>query len=196
MTKKIFIWVGHPNTSSLCASLADNYQQGAQTAGAEIRRMNLSEMTLNAEAFKGYDGKRLALAPDLKEWQENLLWADHVLFVHPYWWAAMPAQAKAVLDQGLLPGFAFKYHDKGMGWDKLLKGRTGDAIITSDTPPWLDTIYYRKPGRRVIKNQVFDFVGIKPKAIVQFGSVKFNGSKNIPKWLDRATKMGAKAANG
>lgn len=194
MTKKIFIWVAHPNQSSLCASLADSYQTAAQTAGAEIRRMNLSEMSFGADTFKGYTGERAELAPDLKTWQENILWADHVLFVHPYWWAAMPAQAKAVLDQALLPGFAFKYHDKGMGWDKLLEGRTGDAIITSDTPPWLDTIIYNKPARRVIKNQVFSFVGIKPKNIVQFGSVKFNGGKNIPKWLKRSSDMGARAA--
>lgn len=116
MTKKIFIWVAHPNQSSLCASLADNYQQAAEIAGAETRRMDLSEMSFSMDTFKGYDGKRAALAPDLNTWQENMLWADHVLFVHPYWWAAMPAQAKAVLDQALLPGFGFKYHDKGMGW--------------------------------------------------------------------------------
>lgn len=81
-----------------------------------------------------------------------------------------------------------------MGWDKLLKGRTGDAIITSDTPPWFDTLYYGNPARRVIKNQVFDFVGIKPKTIIQFGSVIFNGQKNISKWLKRSSDMGAKAA--
>ena len=194
MTKKIFIWVAHPNPTSLCASLADNYQAAAQTTGAEIRRMNLSEMTFNTDTFEGYTGDQTALAPDLKTWQDNMIWADHILLVHPYWWASMPSKAKAVLDQALLPGFGFKYHEKGMGWDKLLKGRTGDAIITSDTPPWLDSLLYRKPGRRVIKNQIFDFVGIKAKTIVQFGSVKLNGKKRISSWLKRASDMGTIAA--
>ena len=100
---------------------------------------------------------------DLSEWQENLAWAEHVLIVHPYWWGGMPAKAKALIDRTLTPGFAFKYHDKGVTWDKLLSGRTADVVILSDTPPMLDTLLYRKPGRRVVTNQILGFCGIKTK---------------------------------
>jgi putative NADPH-quinone reductase len=173
--------------------LADAYQTGVERSGAEIRRMNLSDMSFDMN-FEGYGENAPALEPDLLEWQENVRWADHVFFVHPYWWAAMPTKAKAVLDRALTPGFGFKYHRKGVRWDKLLKGKTADAIITSDTPPLLDTLLYRKPARRVMKNQVLGFCGIEAKKIIQFGSVKTASAKKIENWIGRAERMGFEAA--
>ena len=56
---------------------------------------------------------------------------------------------------------------RGMMWDKLFEGKTADVIITADTPTWLDTVLSRKPARRVIKNQVLGFCGIKTKHCLQ-----------------------------
>lgn len=195
MAKRIFIWVAHPKAGSLNAALAARYAEGAKARGAEVRLMELSDMQFTAD-FGGYgaEQREATLAPDLQHWQDNVTWADHVLIAHPYWWGAMPARAKAVLDMALLPGFGFKYHARGLGWDKLLAGRTGDAIITSDTPPWLDTLIYRRPARRVMRNQVLKFCGIKPRSVVQIGSVKLAKDGQVDKWLARAQNMGAAAA--
>ena len=193
MTRKIFIWVAHPKAKSLCSSLADAYQAGAKAQGAEVRRMDLSDMKFDPH-YEGFGVKAPALEPDLLNWQENVAWADHLLIVHPYWWGAMPTTAKAVLDRALTSGFAYKYHGRGMGWDKLLKGRTADAFITSDTPPLLDTLLYRKAGRRVLGKQVLDFCGIKPKKMLQFGSVKLASPEKINGWLGRAETLGRSAA--
>ena len=146
------------------------------------------------DSFSGYGENSPALEPDLRAWQANIAWADHLLFVHPYWWGAMPTKAKAVLDRALEPGFGFKYHSQGMRWDKLLKGKSGDAIITSDTPPLIDAWVYRKPARRVMKNQVFGFCGVKARNVVQFGSVKTASETKINGWIARAGRMGGTAA--
>jgi len=193
MTRKIFIWVAHPRTTSLCSALADAYQSGAEGQGAEVRRMNLSDMQFDPQ-FEGYGPDAPELEPALLDWQANLSWADHVLIVHPYWWGAMPTRAKAVLDRALTSGFAYKYHRRGMKWDKLLAGRTADALITSDTPPLIDTFIYRKPGRRVLRNQVLAFCGIKPRTILQFGSVKLADAAKITGWISRAKRLGRSAA--
>ncbi|MGI9350711.1 MAG: NAD(P)H-dependent oxidoreductase [Rhizobiaceae bacterium] len=193
MSKKIFIWVAHPKAGSLCAAMADAYQSGAEREGATVKRMDLSNMEFELN-FEGYSQDAPKLEPDLVRWQDAISWADHLMFIHPYWWGTMPTKAKAVLDRALTPGFAYKYHGKKVAWDKLLKGKTGDAVITSDTPPWLDTALYRKPGRRVIKNQIFDFCGVKPKKIRQFGSVKLADEQRIEKWLGQTRDMGMKAA--
>ena len=143
---------------------------------------------------EGYGPDAPALEPDLAAWQANIGWADHLMIVHPYWWGAMPTRAKAVLDRALTPGFAFRYHARGVAWDKLLTGKTADAIITSDTPPLLDTLLYRKPARRVLKNQVLGFCGIKAKHVIQLGSVKLASSQKIKRWFRRAESLGAAAA--
>lgn len=193
MTKRVFIWVAHPKAGSLCEGIADAYQAGVEQGGAQVRRMNLSDMSFGMD-FSGYGQDASPLEPDLLDWQEAVAWADHVLIVHPYWWGAMPTKAKAVLDRALTPGFGFKYHRKGTGWDKLLKGKTADAIITSDTPPLIDTLVYQKPARRVMKNQVLGFCGIEAKNVIQFGSVKLASPKKIQNWFDHAQRMGAEAA--
>lgn len=192
MSKHIFIWVAHPKPGSLNAALADHYATGAKAQGATVRTMALSDMDIS-DTFDGYDNQA-ALPADIATWQDNIRWADHVLIVHPYWWGAMPSKAKAVLDAGLQPGFGFKYHARGVKWDKLLTGKTGDAIITSDTPPWIDTLMYRSPGRRVMRNQVMKFTGLKPRKVIQLGSVKLADSARIDRWLRQAQDMGTAAA--
>jgi len=193
MTRKVFIWMAHPRATSLCSALADAYEAGAAEAGATVRRMDLHAMRF-APDFEGYGGDLPALEPDLLTWQENVAWADHLSIMHPYWWGSMPAQAKTVLDRALLPGFGFRYHERGLFWDKLLTGRTADAILTSDTPPWYDTLVYRKPGRRVLRNQVLKFCGIKPRRIVQFGTIKTANEAKRARWIARAREMGRSAA--
>ena len=193
MAKRIFVWVAHPKADSLCEGMADAYQAAVAGSGAEVRRMNLSDMSFDMN-FEGYGESAPMLEPDLMEWQENVRWADHLLFVHPYWWGSMPTKAKAVLGRALTPGFGFTYHRKGVNWDKLLKGKTADVMITSDTPPLLDTILYRKPGRRVMKNQILGFCGVQTKNVVQFGSVKTASPEKISSWIERAGRLGVKAA--
>lgn len=193
MAKKIFIWVAHPRAASLCGALAEAYQKGAQKNGADVRIMHLADMQFDT-GFRGYGHDDRSLEPDLTAWQEAITWADHVMIIHPYWWGAMPARAKDVLDRALLPRFGFKYRKGSMLWDKLLTGKTGDAIITSDTPPLLDTLIYRKPARRVIRNQVLGFCGIKVRKVLQFGSVKMAKPTKIAGWFAKSEALGASAA--
>lgn len=192
-TKRVFIWVAHPKAASLSAALADAYRQGAEAEGAEVRRMDLSDMRFDLN-FDGYGPDAPALEPDLLAWQENAAWADHLMIVHPYWWGAIPTEAKSVLDRALTPGFAYKYHKRGVAWDKLLAGRTADVFVTSDTPPLIDTLLYWRAGRRVRKNQVLGFCGVKVRKAIQFGSVKLAGPAKLKSWVDRASRLGASAA--
>ncbi|MEO0400016.1 MAG: NAD(P)H-dependent oxidoreductase [Pseudomonadota bacterium] len=192
MPKKIFVWTAHPQKGSLCEAIADAYETGAQKAGAEIRRMNLADMDFS-DGFGGY-ADAPTLEPDLIAWQEAMAWADHIFIVHPYWWGAMPARAKTVFDRGLTPGFAYKYHGNSFKWDKMLSGKTADAVITSDTPPFYDVLFYRKPARRVLKNQVLGFCGIQLMNIVQFGSVKKANEGKIRSWLSKTERLGTRAA--
>lgn len=83
MTTKIFIWVAHPVAGSLNHAIADAYEAGATQKGAQVRRMNLNNMTLSAK-FESYTGTN-DLDPDLLEWQNAIAWADHIMIIHPYW---------------------------------------------------------------------------------------------------------------
>jgi len=191
MTERVFIWVAHPGAGTFNAALADAYEQGARESGATVRRMDLSEMEISS-GFRGYPDSS-NLEPSLRDWQANVAWADRIFIVHPLWWSAMPTLAKSVLDQALSSGFAYKYHARGMAWDKLLEGKVGDAIITADTPTWIDSWLNNKPSRRALAKGVYAFCGIRPRNIALFGSVKMSDLTQREKWLARARSFGAQA---
>ena len=198
MTKNILIWVAHPKaknigSGTLCESLADVYQEVSGRVRVPILGVLIWVICHSRQNLLVMRTPQ-ALEPDLIEWQKAITWADHIVIIHPYWWGAMPTKVKAVLDRALTPGFAYKYHSKGMGWNKLLKGKTADVIITADTPRFIDTLVYKKTGRRVLKNQVLGFCGIKAKKIVHFGSVKLATPKKINHWLVQVKKIALRAA--
>ena len=51
---------------------------------------------------------------DVKEGQEAIVWADHIVFLYPLWLGDMPALLKAFLEQALRPGVALQYGDSPM----------------------------------------------------------------------------------
>lgn len=187
--KRIFVWDAHPHASSLCSALADAYVRGAERAGAEVRRLALADMD-----FEGSASRDAMLEPDLVAWQEALTWSTHVLVVHPYWWGGMPSRAKAVLERALVQGFGFRYADRGLGFERLLKGRTADIVITSDTPPWFDSLVFGASGRRVLRRQVLGLCGIRTRRALQFGPVRTASPERIATWIDRVERLGASAA--
>lgn len=192
MAKRIFIWVGHPRAASLSHSLADAYARGATAGGAEIRRMNLSEMSFDPDLTEGYHSRK-TLEPCLEEWRENMSWAERVCWVYPQWWGGMPAKMKGVIDRSYLPGFAMKYHDNDPFWDRLLAGRSADVLMTSDAPAWYDRITYGRPAGRQVERLVLKFSGIKPVRTLQFGPVKTASEAKIASWLKKAEQAGASA---
>ena len=173
--------------------MADAYQRGAEANGAEIRRMNLSDMTFDPDLTEGYHARK-TLEPCLEAWRENLLWANHVCWAYPQWWGGMPAKMKGVIDRSFLPGFAMKYHEKDPFWDRLLAGRRGDVLMTSDAPVWFDRLSNGRAAKLQVQKPVMKFVGIHPARILQVGPAKTAKEATLSKWMKRAERRGADAA--
>ena len=193
MPARIFIWVGHPRAASLSHGMADAYQRGAEANGAETRRMNLSDMVFDPDLTEGYHARK-TLEPSLEAWREDLLWANHVCWAYPQWWGGMPAKMKGVIDRSFLPGFAMKYHEKDPFCDRLLAGRRGDVLMTSDAPVWFDRLSNGRAAKLQVQKPVMKFVGIQPTRILQVGPVKTAKEATLARWLKRAERRGADAA--
>ncbi|MEM8615773.1 MAG: NAD(P)H-dependent oxidoreductase [Pseudomonadota bacterium] len=192
MAAKLFIFVGHPRETSLSYGMADAYQRGAESEGAEVRRMHLSDMVFDPDLTEGYHSRK-TLEPCLEAWRETLSWCEHTCWLHPIWWGGMPAKMKGVIDRAFLPGFAMQYHENDPWWDKLLKGRSGDLILTSDAPAWFDQLLYGRPAKNAGSRAVMKFSGIKPVRTLQVGTVKTASDDKIQKWLRKAYNLGCDA---
>lgn len=127
----IYLLLAHPNKSSFNGKLADVYEGAMLAVGHHVRRQNPGEMHFDPILWRGYSDIQ-QLEPDLRKAQENILWCNKWVIIYPVWWGSVPALFKGFLDRTLLPGFAFKYHQKDPFWDKYLSGKSAHIITTSD----------------------------------------------------------------
>ena len=187
--KKILIINGHPDKESFCFALAESYKKGADAAGVNCKLIHLADVTFNPILHFGYR-KITELEPDLTKIQQEILDANHLVFVYPTWWGTYPALLKGFIDRVFLPGFAFKYHEKGPFWDKLLKGKTARLIVTMDTPKWYNFLVYKNAGHNSMKKAVLEFCGIKPVRISAFTPIKSSTNIRRKQWLEEVEGLG------
>lgn len=169
--QKIYILLAHSDKDSFNGALADVYEEKMKAAGHEIRRQNLGEMHFDPILHKGYHEIQ-PLEPDLLKAQEYISWCNKWVIFYPVWWGSVSALFKGFLDRTLLPGFAFKYHEKDPMWDKLLKGRSAHIITTSDGPSWWLFLVYRNSDLNTIKRAVLHFCGISPVRVTRIGNMR------------------------
>ncbi|WP_374956694.1 NAD(P)H-dependent oxidoreductase [Marinilabilia salmonicolor] len=131
------------------------------------------------------------MEPDLLKMQDEILKADHVVFVYPTWWGTYPALLKGFIDRVFLPGFAFRYREGSLFWDKYLTGKSARLIVTMDTPKWYYSLVYKSPGHNSLRKGILDFCGIRPVRISAFGPIKTSDDEKRKKWLNQVRKLGA-----
>lgn len=189
--KKILIINGHPNKESFNFGIVKAYKDGARQSGAEIEEIVISDLHFNPNLQFGYQ-KRMELEPDLIKAWEKILWADHLVWVHPVWWGGLPAITKGFIDRLFLPGFAFKYRENSVWWDKLLKGKTAHIITTLDQPGFYYRLFFGRPSVNQLKKSVLEFCGITPVKVTYVGVIKTSDEKQREKWLERIELLGVK----
>ncbi|MBT13294.1 MAG: NADPH:quinone reductase [Oceanospirillaceae bacterium] len=176
---RILIIVGHPDSHSLCSTLARAYQAGAVQAGHPCELIQLGELSFDPVLHHGYKEIQ-PLEPCLQTLQDKIQQADHLVFAYPLWWGAMPALLKGFFDRVFLPGFAFRYRDHSVLWDKLLSGKSARVLVTMDTPKWYYRFIYRQPGHQQIRRTILGFCGVRPVRISSFAIVKTSTNKKTP----------------
>jgi NAD(P)H dehydrogenase (quinone) len=189
--KNILIINGHPNSESYSSALSEAYKKGAEAAGNAVVLLNVSELNFNLNLINGYS-KQSELEPDLLFAQEKIMWAQHIVIVHPVWWGSVPALLKGFFDRVLLPGFAFKYRENSIMWDKLLAGKTAHVIYTADTPVWLYKFLFAAPAVNQVKKRTLEFCGIKTIKTTGIGPIRKSSLAFREKWIEEIEKMGSK----
>jgi putative NADPH-quinone reductase len=184
---KVFILLAHPNTNSFNGALADAYEKSAKEHGHAVRRQNLGDMNFDPVLWEGYN-KIQELEPDLKESQDNILWCEKWVIFYPIWWGSVPAILKGFLDRTLYSGFAYKYHDTGLFWDKLLKGRSAHIFTTCDAPAWWIFFMYRNSDVNMLKRATLNFCGIKPVKVTRIDRIRNRDKVQLSKIVNKVGK--------
>jgi len=185
----VLVILGHPDSETYCGALAEAYVKGAKESGHTVRMIRLGDLKFDPILHKGYKEIQ-KLEPDLVQAQKDITWAEHLVWVYPTWWASFPALLKGFFDRIILPGFAFHFHKEDPFWDKLLKGRTADIIVTMDGPKWLYYFLFGAPGVKVIKRGILGFCGVKVKKVITIGDIKKLQEEKKKKWIEKVYRRG------
>lgn len=188
MNKNILIINGHPDRDSFCNELSLSYKNGVKRSGSDCILLNLINLNFDPIS-KGYR-KPIPLEPDLKDAQKKIKEAQLIVFVYPNWWGTYPALLKGFIERTFLPNFAFKYKENSFFWDKKLKGKSAQLIVTMDTPIWYYDFFLGKPGHRSMKKSILNFTGISPVRITTLSPIKTSSKQKRERWLCKIEKMG------
>ena len=184
---------GHPAPGRLTSALMDDYCAHIPT-GSELSRFAVRDMAFDHNPAQGYVSAQ-GWEPGLQSLAAAIAAADHLVIGFPLWWGAEPVIVKGLLDRLLVPGWAFRYHQKDPMWDRLLAGRSADLFVTMDTPPWYLRLVYGDPVMNRWKKQVLGFVGFKPVRVFRFGMTRRGGAaKNLALWQAQLAAAAASAA--
>lgn len=189
--KKIFILMGNPYMETHSCRMANAYEEGALSAGHEVRRMNIGEMQFDPILHKGYHAIQ-ALEPDLLTFQANVKWCDHFVVVYPNWWCSMPAILKGLFDRAWIPGFAFNFKKSGMGWVQRMKGKSARVLISGNTHPWVTWFFFGEFTNELARG-ILGFSGFSPVRVKVFAPAEKVSETRIAWWLHRIKQMGKAA---
>ncbi|RTZ66254.1 MAG: flavodoxin family protein [Aquificaceae bacterium] len=121
----------HPNPTSFNHAILDNISEGLKKAGHDVRIKDLYKENFDP-VLHAEDLAKLQtgdIPERIGKQQEDLLWAEGLVFIYPLWWFDRPAMLKGWFDLVLTNGLAFEYSDKGVRG--LLKHKKALVIITA-----------------------------------------------------------------
>ena len=194
-SKRILLIQGHPDTKGghLGQALAQAYAEGAVQGGHDLRRVDVAQ--LDFPVLRSADEwEHGSLPATLKQGQDDIAWAQHIVVFFPLWLGDMPALLKAFLEQVARPGFAF--HDDGNGGfgKKGLTGRSARVVVTMGMPALVYRYFFRAHSVKSLERNVLGFVGIAPVHETLIGMVDHMPAKDVQRWLAKLRELGRKAA--
>ncbi len=191
----VLIINGHPRRGSFSEAIADAYFEGAAAAGVNITKLTLANLSFNPNVTHISPRDQL-FEDDIKQSQNLIEWAHHVVFVYPTWWGTMPALLKGFIDRIFTAGFAFEDIEGGTGYAPLLRGKTAQIITTMDTPKWVYRWVYCSPGHNAMRKATLQFCGFNMAPAISYGPVKNSTKAEREQWLLKAKDEGLKLHRG
>jgi len=192
---RIVIIQGHPDSAGghFCHALAGAYQEAAEAAGHTVQLIGVASLDFpwlrNAAEFESGDPP-----PAIRQAQQAIEAADHLVFLYPLWLGDMPAILKAFLEQTFRPGFVTEAgQDMGGFGPRRLKGRSARLVVTMGMPALFYRLIYRAHSVKSFRRNILRFCGFRPVRSTLI-SASIGGEKARHKWLDRMKRLGKTAS--
>lgn len=192
MAKHIAIIQGHPDSGRdhYLHALAQAYRRGAEETGGEIRVINVAR--LDFPLLRSKEEFETGTPPEvIRQAQEAIEWAEHLVIFYPLWLGSMPALLKGFLEQIFRPVFVTGKAGAGAGWKRRrLKGKTARVVVTMGMPAFIYRWYFGAHSLKSLERNILGFCGIGPVKVSLIGMVESDGNARRERWLEKMRKFG------
>jgi len=195
-TKHVVILQGHPDPAGehLCHALADAYAAGAISKGCAVT--TVTPATLDFPLLRTQEDYNEGDTPaSLKEAQQHVIDADHLLIVYPLWLGTMPALLKGFLEQIFRPSLMTSEPGRQPTFAEVssfMKGTSCRVVITMGMPAAAYRFFFFALSLKNLERNILKFVGIKPVRTSLFGLVDSASDAKRKSWLDEMHRLGKK----
>lgn len=184
--KKIFLIICNPKTHSQKELYIQTYIEEAKKLGHDVRVVNLYDLNIDYVRANG-DEIDYSITPELKQAQDNILWADQLVFVYPIWWLGFPALMKSFIEKVFQENVVSDLGD--MGPKPLLKGKTA-VIMQSYSMPYFAMRYlYGDIPMKWWKIALTGWCGPKIVKRFDFDLIDNVSEKKKEKWIKEIKKF-------
>jgi putative NADPH-quinone reductase len=191
---RILIIQGHPDSSAthFCHALAQAYREAAAQAGHAVKEIAVAKLEFPLLRTK-QEFENSAPPEPIRDAQDLILWAQHIVIIYPLWLGCMPALLKGFLEQTLRPQFtAIKPHAGSPGKKRLI-GKTARIVVTMGMPAFFYRWYFRAHGLKNLQRNILSFCGIKPLGATLIGMIEGRDDAYRQTWLRKMAALGAKS---
>jgi len=198
-TKHVVIVQGHPDPQHrhFCHALAEAYAVGAREAGHDVVTVDVAQ--LDFPLARSREDLESGTTPEaIRQVQDALTRANHIVLFYPVWNGAMPALLKGFLEQTFRSSFVFPdaKPNERLGFSsyfsqrKALTGKSGRVVATMQMPAFVYRWYFHPHPEK----NTFRLSGIRPIRESLIGLVEVPGGRKREQWLAKMSALGRRAA--
>jgi putative NADPH-quinone reductase len=191
MARRITIIHGHPDPQGhhFGHALAAAYAKGAAESGHEVRVIEVARLDFSLLRSKE-EYERGVPPEDIRQAQQTISWAEHLVIFYPLWLGAMPALLKGFLEQVFRPDFVTGQPETGRSWKSRLKGKTARIVITMGMPALVYRWYFGAHSLKSLERNILGFCGIGPIKESLIGMIEAPDGAKREKWLEQMRRCG------
>lgn len=180
-----------PHSRSFSAAAAAAAIRGAEASGHSVDLIDLAadrfDPVMRREDLVAWRTRATAPDPQVADYQRRLQEADHLAFVFPIWWEAMPAATKGFLDRVLTKGVLFDEIPgaKGNPFRNLMPAlKTVSLVTVMTTPHAAYRWWFGDPVTKIVFKGTFGKLGVKRLRWHNLASVTARSADDRRKMLD------------
>ena len=169
---------GHPDPDSarFCHAVADAYQDGAESAGHGVERVELGALDVPLLTQAADFGAPASEA--IQVVQSAITASEHLVLVYPLWLGTLPAKLKALFEQVARAGFLLDTGGDDSSWPaQKMAGKSARVIVTMGMPGLAYRLFFGSHSVKGLEAGILRISGFKPVRHNIFGGVEMGAHR-------------------